>query len=57
MFKSLIEKDINGSLKLNDIIIKLRKQNFHHYFDSSLSYYNEQRKMYIFCFFVPMNIS
>lgn len=56
-FKEKIEKDTNGNLKLSDIVMKLKKQNFHNYFDSSVSYYHEEKRIYVFCFFLPRTIS
>ena len=45
-----------GGLKLNDIILKLKKQNFHDFFDASVSYYHQERKVYIYCFYLPIAI-
>ena len=55
--KETIEKDTNGELKLSDIVLKLKRQNFIEYFDSTLSYYHEAKKTYIYCFFLPKTIT
>ena len=52
-----IERDAHGGLKLNDIMLKLKRQNFHDFFDSSVSYYHEGKKIYIFCFYLPRTIT
>ena len=36
----IIERDENGEFKLSDIMIKVKKQHFHDFFDSSVSYYH-----------------
>lgn len=55
--KETIERDINGELKLSDIVLKLKRQNFIEYFDSTLSFYHEAKKMYIYCFYLPKTIT
>ena len=37
--------------------MKLKRQNFHDFFDSSVSYYHEEKKIHIFCFYLPKTIS
>ena len=55
--KETVEKDDTGELKLSDIMMKLKKQNFHDFFDSSVSYFNAEKKAYVFCFFLAKTVS
>ena len=55
--KETIEKGDNGEFKLADIMMKLKKQNFYDFFDSSVSYFHAQKQVYVFCFFLPKTVS
>ena len=54
--KEAVDRDEHGHFKLSDIIIRLKKQNFYEFFDSSLSYYHHEKQTYIFCFYLPKTV-
>lgn len=55
--KESVERDETGQIKLSDIILKLKKQNFYDFFDSSVSYYHSQKELFVFCFFLSKTVT
>ena len=38
-------------------MMKLKKQNFYDFFDSSVSYFHAEKQIYVFCFFLAKTVS
>jgi hypothetical protein len=54
--KITVHQNSDRETYLSEVIWRLKEQSLNDYFDSSVSYYHEQRKIYIFGFFIPAEI-
>lgn len=51
--KVMIKQNNEKEICLSEIIWRLKEQNLNDYLDSSVSYFHEARKIYIFGFIIP----
>ena len=54
--KIMIRQNSEKEIYLSEIIWRLKEQNLNDYFDSSVSYYHEARKIYIFGFIIASTL-
>lgn len=54
--KIMIRQNNEKEIYLSEIIWRLKEQNLNDYFDSSVSYFHEERKIYIFGFIISSSL-